>query len=233
MPEWQRSLSPGTGGGERALTPIETFSFPLTSGLGSSLTCELQQGRRRSRQGERCAVTATGGGSMSARPSMTGATRGCIRLEAFQRSNPTPGAVGRLSALVDPRIRLGYEPLVDLTEQGTRPLILLTNDDGIASPGCTPWREPSRSRDVIVVAPRHQQSSTGRALAHPPLRPRDTDGWPPCHPYWWRRPQPLRFGRVTLAAQRPVTLLIAGINYGENVGIGVTASGTVGCAIGP
>jgi 5'-nucleotidase len=36
---------------------------------------------------------------------------------------------------------------------------------------------------------------------------------------------------LELAAERPVDLSISGINYGENVGTGVTISGTVGAAL--
>jgi 5'-nucleotidase len=120
-------------------------------------------------------------------------------------------------------------------EQGTRPLILLTNDDGIASPGLHALaRAVADLGDVIVVAPRHQQSSTGRALGPiGPLRPEriPTDGHLVTAYSVEATPASAVRAGVLLAAQRPVTLLIAGINYGENVGIGVTASGTVGCAI--
>lgn len=115
------------------------------------------------------------------------------------------------------------------------PLILLTNDDGIASPGLRALIEAVADLgEVLVVAPRHQQSSTGRALGRiGPLQREalsanghaisaySVDGTPA---------SAVRVG-LLLAARRPVSLLIAGINYGENMGTGVTISGTVCCAI--
>jgi 5'-nucleotidase len=46
-----------------------------------------------------------------------------------------------------------------------RPLVLFTNDDGIASPGL--WANVAAFEDfadILVVAPRLQQSGTGRSM---------------------------------------------------------------------
>ena len=46
-----------------------------------------------------------------------------------------------------------------------RPLVLFTNDDGIASPGLWAAVEAFCDwADVLVVAPREQQSGTGRSM---------------------------------------------------------------------
>jgi len=118
-----------------------------------------------------------------------------------------------------------------------RPLILFTNDDGISSPGL--WAAASAFTDlgdVLVVAPREQQSGMGRSLPvtsegriHTQLMTFSgqeytvyaVDGTPA---------QAVQHGIIELAERLP-SLLVSGINYGENVGNGVTISGTVGAAL--
>jgi 5'-nucleotidase len=118
-----------------------------------------------------------------------------------------------------------------------RPLILFTNDDGISSPGL--WAAASAFTDlgdVLVVAPRLQQSGMGRSL---PVTSEGrihkqqmtfsgqeytvyaVDGTPA---------QSVQHGIIELAERLP-SLVVSGINYGENVGNGVTISGTVGAAL--
>ncbi|MEP7292953.1 MAG: 5'/3'-nucleotidase SurE, partial [Chloroflexota bacterium] len=118
-----------------------------------------------------------------------------------------------------------------------RPLILFTNDDGIASPGLWAVVEVfSDIADLLVVAPREQQSGTGRSmpvtsegriheeerLIKGELRKvYSVDGTPA---------QSVQHGIIELADRLP-SLLVSGINYGENCGNGVTISGTVGAAL--
>src|SRR5690606_4004392 len=118
-----------------------------------------------------------------------------------------------------------------------RPLILFTNDDGISSPGL--WAAASAFTDiadVLVVAPREQQSGMGRSL---PVTSEGrihkqqmtfsgseytvyaVDGTPA---------QAVQHGVIELADRLPA-LVVSGINYGENAGNGVTISGTVGAAL--
>lgn len=114
-----------------------------------------------------------------------------------------------------------------------RPLILFTNDDGIASPGL--WTVAQSFQDfaeVLIVAPIRQQSGTGRSLpntstgAITPQTGRNlpafsVDGSPA---------QAVQHGVMEVATRTP-DLVISGINYGENTGNGVTISGTVGAAL--
>lgn len=119
----------------------------------------------------------------------------------------------------------------------SKPLILITNDDGIASPGLRAAAQAAVSLgDVLVVAPSRQWSGAGRSLPHD-LRgeispyPLDVGG---------RRLQAYQVdgspaagvlhALLELAPRRPA-LLISGINYGENLGADVTVSGTVGAAL--
>ena len=116
------------------------------------------------------------------------------------------------------------------------PLILITNDDGIKSPGLlAAIGAVCDLGEVLIVAPRYQQSGAGRCflssdgaihqeyievkgLTIPAF---SVDGSPA---------QAVQHGLVELAPRHP-DLLVAGINYGENVGSGVTISGTVGAVL--
>lgn len=118
-----------------------------------------------------------------------------------------------------------------------RPLILFTNDDGISSPGL--WAAVDAFADlgdILVVAPREQQSGTGRSMPitssgriHKEQRKIDSklvdvysvEGTPA---------QAVQHGVFELADRLP-SLCVSGINYGENTGNGVTISGTVGAAL--
>jgi len=114
-------------------------------------------------------------------------------------------------------------------------LILLTNDDGINSPGLRAAAEAvSDLGDVLIVAPRHQQSSMGRAFLG--------DGASRARKYIVNRkrvpayavttsPAPTVRHAILLIAERKPALVISGINYGENLGNGVTISGTIGAAL--
>lgn len=122
-------------------------------------------------------------------------------------------------------------------DDSMRPLILVTNDDGMASPGLWAVVEAvAPLGEVLVVAPKTQQTASGRSFVRSEWRiePYEfelsdgasvtgymVDGTPA---------QAVRAGLLLLANRRP-DLLISGINYGENIGLGVTISGTVGAAI--
>jgi 5'-nucleotidase len=124
-----------------------------------------------------------------------------------------------------------------MKQQGSqeRPLILLTNDDGIGSPGLWELARAVRELgDLLIVAPETQQSAVGRGLggngqvaAHTPPPDVSVAG---CYGVKGTPAATVRRAIMTLAT-RPVSLAISGINYGENVGTGVTVSGTVGAAI--
>jgi 5'-nucleotidase len=115
--------------------------------------------------------------------------------------------------------------------------ILLTNDDGIQSPGL--WAAAaalSKIGYVTVTAPRDQASSTGRSL------PITSDGRIQVIPLniggqeWvtyavgGTPAQTVLHGVFEILGEKP-DLVVAGINYGENVSEGITISGTVGAAM--
>jgi len=123
----------------------------------------------------------------------------------------------------------------------TRPLFLLTNDDGIHSPGLLAVAEAVCDLgDLLMVAPVTQQTGMGRGI--PPMTDRQirreavTVGCQdmPAYGLTGSPAQAVLYGVLALAPHicgRKPDLVISGINYGENLGTCVTASGTVGAAL--
>jgi 5'-nucleotidase len=116
-------------------------------------------------------------------------------------------------------------------------LILLTNDDGIRSPGLWAAAEGlSQLGYVVVAAPREQSSGAGRSM------PISSDGilqeeqmvvgektWK-VYAVGGSPAQAVQHGILELLPRFP-DLVVAGINNGENLTVGVTISGTVGAAL--
>jgi 5'-nucleotidase len=118
-----------------------------------------------------------------------------------------------------------------------RPLILFTNDDGIESPGLWAVAEAFADiGDILIVAPRLQQSGMGRSLpttSEGRIYPRQLpmNGTPyKAFAVDATPAQAVQHGVLELADRLP-SLVVSGINYGENAGNGVTISGTVGAAM--
>jgi 5'-nucleotidase len=119
----------------------------------------------------------------------------------------------------------------------SKPQILLTNDDGILSPGL--WAAASALSKlgfVTVTAPREQASGAGRSL------PNTSDGiiqeqqvqvngqeWS-VFSVGGTPAQTVLHGVYEVMKER-ADVVVSGINYGENVATGVTISGTVGAAL--
>ena len=117
------------------------------------------------------------------------------------------------------------------------PLILVTNDDGIHSPGLhAAVKAVCDLGEVMVAAPRQQQTGTSRS--YPRVRDKAIyrEEIPVnCHTVtaygFEASPAQAVMAALLDLAQRPPSLLISGINFGENVGTSVTTSGTIGAAI--
>ena len=118
-----------------------------------------------------------------------------------------------------------------------RPLILLVNDDGIESPGLAASAAAlDPLGDLLIVAPSVQQSGMGHSF------PYFNDGRLfetaiSSNGQTWKAyganaspAQAVQHGVLELA-DRPLALVVSGINFGENVSTGVTASGTVGATL--
>ncbi len=120
----------------------------------------------------------------------------------------------------------------------TRPLIFLTNDDGIASPGLqAAARAVLGLGELLVVAPSTQQTAMGRSFRgrkDARLEPTafEVDGQAVRAFHAEGSPATVvRHALQVLCPERLPDLLVSGINYGENVGTSITASGTVGAAL--
>ncbi|MCB9591900.1 MAG: 5'/3'-nucleotidase SurE [Sandaracinaceae bacterium] len=130
----------------------------------------------------------------------------------------------RASVAARPRSVAG----ADVTD---RPLILLSNDDGVEARGLHALREALLPLgDVFVVAPRTEQSAGSHSLTlSRPLRHRtheanvhSVDGTPADCIY-------VALYRDRLLPRRP-DLVVSGINHGYNLGTDVHYSGTVAAA---
>jgi 5'-nucleotidase len=110
---------------------------------------------------------------------------------------------------------------------------LLTNDDGIYARGLGAlYQELSKDAECIVVAPEVEQSAVGHAITiSRPLmvRPARKNG----HFMGWAvAGTPADCVKIGLRelSDKPVDLVVSGINLGANVGINVLYSGTVSAA---
>ncbi|MEZ4381534.1 MAG: 5'/3'-nucleotidase SurE [Nannocystaceae bacterium] len=110
-----------------------------------------------------------------------------------------------------------------------RPLILVTNDDGVLAPGLAALVDAvSTLGDVVVCAPETERSGASQAITlHSHLRATHVrEGW------WAVNGTPVDcvyLAVLHLCARRP-DLVVSGINPGHNLGTDVFYSGTVGAA---
>jgi 5'-nucleotidase len=119
-----------------------------------------------------------------------------------------------------------------------RPLILVTNDDGLLSPGLQAAAEAVADLgDLLVVAPAGPQTAMSRAFVGDAdagvvrrVELHVADRTVPGYAVTGSPVMAVTHGVLELA-DRPVELCISGINYGENVGGAIGVSGTVGAAM--
>jgi 5'-nucleotidase len=110
--------------------------------------------------------------------------------------------------------------------------ILVTNDDGIHSPGLDTCEEIARtlSNDVWIVAPEHDQSGVAHSLSlNDPLRLRQVD-----ERKFAVRGTPtdcVIMGARHVLDGKQIDLVLSGVNRGRNVGEDVIYSGTVAGAM--
>jgi 5'-nucleotidase len=118
-----------------------------------------------------------------------------------------------------------------------KPLILITNDDGIHSPGLLALAEAiSDIADILIAAPIAQQTGMGRSFPHMPdtgiieevrllVNGHLTKGYG----IHGSPAQCVAYAILELADRKP-DFVFCGVNYGENLGLSVTCSGTLGAA---
>ena len=112
---------------------------------------------------------------------------------------------------------------------------LLTNDDGLSSPGLLALARAMRSAaDTFVVAPEHERSAASHAITlHKPLRVVRTTLGDTGVPAWATNGTPADC--VVLAVLdllgTPPDVVVSGINAGANLGMDLIYSGTVSGAV--
>ena len=116
-----------------------------------------------------------------------------------------------------------------------RPLILVTNDDGIAAGGLRALVECARRHgDVVVVAPDSPQSGQGHAITlEEPLRVYPVDVFPGVEAYECSGTPVdcVKLAKHVVTADRRVDFCVSGINHGSNAGVNVIYSGTMSAAM--
>jgi 5'-nucleotidase len=120
----------------------------------------------------------------------------------------------------------------------TQPLILLTNDDGIDSPGLRAAVDAVRDLgEMVIAAPNQQWSGSGRSMPTSVTgRINQVSYGAPCEGLCRAyeidaTPALCIIHAMAHLVDRRPDLVISGINFGENVGVDITISGTVGAAI--
>jgi 5'-nucleotidase len=115
---------------------------------------------------------------------------------------------------------------------------MVTNDDGIDSPGLHAVVDALHDLgEIVVAAPSTQQTAQGRSMngdRSVSFHRADHHRWPSEVRAYHIAATPalaVRHGLAVLTSRRVPDLLVSGINYGENLGTNITISGTVGAAI--
>ncbi len=115
-----------------------------------------------------------------------------------------------------------------------RPVILVTNDDGISAKGIRSLVEVlAEIGEVIVVAPDKPQSGMGHAITiNQPLRLNKSDIFGTIEAYSCSGTPVdcVKLGIYEVLKQKP-DLIVSGVNHGENTSTNVLYSGTMSAAV--
>ena len=116
-----------------------------------------------------------------------------------------------------------------------KPLILVTNDDGITAKGIKALVEVAKKLgEVVVVAPDSPQSGMGHAITiHDPLRLKKVDMFEGVESYECSGTPVdcVKLGKFVVLKNRKPDLCVSGINHGSNVAINILYSGTMSAAM--
>ncbi len=116
-----------------------------------------------------------------------------------------------------------------------KPLILITNDDGISAPGLKALVEVARSLgEVIIVAPDSPQSGQGHAITlTAPLRIKSVDVFKGIEAYECSGTPVdcVKLAKHVISKDRNIDFCVSGINHGSNAGINIIYSGTMSAAM--
>lgn len=116
-----------------------------------------------------------------------------------------------------------------------KPLILVTNDDGMFAPGIKRLVEiTSQMGEVIVVAPNSPQSAKGHAVTlADPLRLNRVKVFGDIEAYECSGTPVdcVKLAKNILLKRRKIDLCVSGINHGSNASINILYSGTISAAM--
>lgn len=116
-----------------------------------------------------------------------------------------------------------------------KPLILVTNDDGIAAPGLKALVEVAKEiGEVVVIAPDSPQSAKGHAITiSGPIRLNKVEVFEGIESYECSGTpvDSVKLGKYVVLKNREVNLCVSGINHGSNASINIIYSGTVSAAM--
>lgn len=116
-----------------------------------------------------------------------------------------------------------------------RPLILVTNDDGIVAPGIRALVAIAKQfGEVIVVAPDSPQSGQGHAITlNNPIRLKPVDIFDNVEAYECSGTPVdcVKLAKNVLLKDRNIDLCLSGINHGSNASINIIYSGTMSAAM--
>lgn len=116
-----------------------------------------------------------------------------------------------------------------------RPLILVTNDDGMFAPGIRRLVEIARHMgEVIVVAPNSPQSAKGHAVTlADPIRLNKVNVFENIEAYECSGTPVdcVKLAKNVLLKKRKIDLCVSGINHGSNASINILYSGTISAAM--
>lgn len=116
-----------------------------------------------------------------------------------------------------------------------KPIILVTNDDGITAPGIRALIDAVKDFGrVVVVAPDKPQSGQGHALTlEDPLRLRKVDIFDDIEAYECSGTPVdcVKLAKDVILENRAADICVSGVNHGSNASISIIYSGTVSAAM--
>jgi 5'-nucleotidase len=116
-----------------------------------------------------------------------------------------------------------------------KPLILVTNDDGIVAPGIRALVEVAAELgEIVIVAPDAPQSGKGHAITiHDPLRLNKVQVFPGIEAYECSGTPVdcVKLAKHVVLKGRTIDLCVSGINHGSNASINIIYSGTLSAAM--
>ena len=116
-----------------------------------------------------------------------------------------------------------------------RPLILVTNDDGMFAPGIKTLVSVAKEfGEVVVVAPNSPQSAKGHAVTlEEPIRINKVDLFEDVAAYECNGTPVdcVKLAKYLVLKDRTIDLCVSGINHGSNASVNIIYSGTISAAM--